>query len=192
MRTNNGEVNVRAANLGDVDRLVAIYIAACHTAYADILNDSYHQFLDDNAANGTWKQAYEDRLNAPLTTVLAIEAAEQVEGFAFLTAKGNGTGELEELFFHPSAMGKGLGTILFDAVIELARALSITKFRLQVVERNTRALAFHQSKGWIETRRYSHTTAGQQTIQMLELALTIDPATKPRANAGQRFLRTGS
>jgi GNAT superfamily N-acetyltransferase len=175
MRTDTSEVNVRSANLEDVDRLVEIYVAACHTAYSDVLNDSYHQFLDDNAAYGTWKQAYENRLNVPLTSVLVVESAEQVEGFAVLTAKGSGAGEFEELFFHPSAMGKGLGTILFDAVIDKARALSITHLSLLVVERNARALAFHYSKGWTETRRYWHTTAGHQTIQMLELALTLDP-----------------
>ena len=72
-------------------------------------------------------------------------------------------------------MGRGLGTILFDVVIAKARTLKINQLTLLVVEQNTRALAFYRSKHWTETRRYLHTTAGHQTIQMLELALTITP-----------------
>jgi GNAT superfamily N-acetyltransferase len=173
MHTEDQTTTVRRAEANDLDRLVEIYVASCHIAYADVLNASYHQFLDDNAANGTWKQTYEHHLGALSTIVLVIEKATQIEGFAILTAKGNGNGKLDELFFHPSAMGKGLGTILFDAVITQARALNITKLTLEVVEQNVRALAFHKSKNWTETRRYLHTTAGHQTIQMLELTLTV-------------------
>jgi GNAT superfamily N-acetyltransferase len=143
MHTEDQTTTVRRAEANDLDRLVEIYVASCHIAYADVLNASYHQFLDDNAANGTWKQTYEHHLGALSTIVLVIEKATQIEGFAILTAKGNGNGKLDELFFHPSAMGKGLGTILFDAVITQARALNITKLTLEVVEQNVRALAFH-------------------------------------------------
>jgi GNAT superfamily N-acetyltransferase len=174
MHTEEQAITVRLAEAPDLDRLVEIYVASCHTAYANVLNNSYHQFLDDNAVNGTWRQTYEHHLGALSTIVLVIEKATRIEGFAILIAKGMGTGELDELFFHPSAMGKGLGTILFDAVITQARALNITKLTLEVVEQNTRALAFYQSKEWTETRRYWHTTAGHQTIQMLELVHVLE------------------
>ena len=52
-----------------------------------MLNASYHQFLDDNAANGIWEQTYERRLKAPSETVLVIDEAGQIEGFASLRPK---------------------------------------------------------------------------------------------------------
>jgi ribosomal protein S18 acetylase RimI-like enzyme len=187
MHTEDQAITVRRAEAYDLERLVEIYVASCHTAYAEVLNDSYHQFLDDSAANGTWKQTYERHLGALSTIVLVIEKATQIEGFAILTNKGNGNGELDELFFHPSAMGRGLGTILFDAVITQARALSVTKLTLEVVEQNARALAFYKSKNWTKTRRYLHTTSGHQTIQMLELALSISPGGAGPSPPGLKF-----
>lgn len=77
--------------------------------------------------------------------ILVAEVGGRVVGFASVWRPED---FVHSLFVHPDFQGQGLGSLLLDACLAgMGRPAS-----LKCTSRNTRALAFYESRGWVRDR----------------------------------------
>lgn len=90
------------------------------------------------------------RLERPDGEFLVADDGTAIAGMAFATAGGEEIG-LHQLYVLPAMQGRGIGSLLLDEVLDsFPDARSV---RLEVEERNTKAVAFYGSHGFAETGR---------------------------------------
>jgi ribosomal protein S18 acetylase RimI-like enzyme len=169
-------LEIRSAKPGEGAAIANVYVAAAHHAYATILNESYHrEHLDDQLASGHWVSHYESAINDDHCELWVAEENFQIVGFALVVPVNEHEGELEQLFFLPEAMGRGIGSAVHDTVMDTARRRDWSRLRLTVVGENARAVAFYRTQGWSESSRQSRTTRGGDTVTMCELTIAVPP-----------------
>lgn len=56
---------------------------------------------------------------------------------------------MDGIFVHPDARGKGVGTLLLDAIVDEARHRSLSSVRLDVIDANPRARALYERVGFV-------------------------------------------
>jgi L-amino acid N-acyltransferase YncA len=82
----------------------------------------------------------------------------KVAGFCFLKAYSifgafSGTAEIT-CFIHPDFIGKGLGTIALERLIQDADAKGIHTILANICSLNEESLAFHSKRGFVECGRF--------------------------------------
>jgi len=60
------------------------------------------------------------------------------------------TGEIERLYTHPRAWGRGVGRALLDRALDALQAVGCRRAWLNTEERNERARRFYERHGWRE------------------------------------------
>ena len=95
-------------------------------------------------------------------------------GFACaLPVDGDGIVYVNNLHALPESKGRGVGTALLAEVARHACAGGARAMRLHVLEKNTPAIGFYESRGWQRLGREDHEWAGATVVALLyELALT--------------------
>jgi ribosomal protein S18 acetylase RimI-like enzyme len=126
-------VTLRVARPTDVEAIAAIHQAARRDAmpYLPELHG------DDEV------RAWVAEVVLPNATVWIAEIGGQVVGYASL--RGN---DLDQLYVAPGHQGRGVGSRL----LQRAKELSPTGLRLYAFQRNTRARAFYEARGFIARR----------------------------------------
>jgi len=61
---------------------------------------------------------------------------------------GLGDAELRRLYVIPDRWGEGIGNLLHDAALQSAQRVGATTASLWVLEKNKRARAFYEHRGW--------------------------------------------
>jgi len=89
--------------------------------------------------------------NNPKFTCFVLEVENIVEGIALVytrysTWKGQVL-HLEDLIVSEKCRGKGLGTLLLDAVVKYAKQLEVKRVCWEVLDWNEPAIKFYESKG---------------------------------------------
>ncbi|HEX7254961.1 MAG TPA: GNAT family N-acetyltransferase [Gaiellaceae bacterium] len=130
-------LSIRHATQDDAEALFAIHRESALTAYVDIFPPDRYRFPDARM-RAHWGQALRDGE----TDVLIAERAGTPVGFATVSP-----GWLRNLFVLPAEWGRGPGSALHDAAVELLRGHG-RGARLWVLERNERARRFYEARGW--------------------------------------------
>jgi ribosomal protein S18 acetylase RimI-like enzyme len=114
--------------------------------------------FEARAADEAWQRRrskYEKWLAEPGAFVLFAETSMRAVGFA-LVSIGTGydgwysperIGDVHDLAVLPDARGRGVGTMLMDAVEDELRAGGVSHCRLRVIARNTDAIQFYERRG---------------------------------------------
>lgn len=89
--------------------------------------------------------------NIPKFTCFVLEIENTIEGMALVytrysTWKGQVL-HLEDLIVSEKCRGKGLGTLLLDAVVKHAKQLGVKRLCWEVLDWNEPAIKFYESKG---------------------------------------------
>ena len=89
-------------------------------------------------------------LNDPTAIVLAAVSGNQWLGISAVLVPDAGLGdaELRRLYVIPERWGEGIGNILHDAALQSAQRVGATTASLWVLEKNKRARAFYEHRGW--------------------------------------------
>lgn len=95
--------------------------------------------------------AHPDAIEMPLQAVLdqqvrVVESDGVVVGFSVVIPTGDGAGELDGLFVLPEHMGSGLGRVLVEDAVTLAREHGL--IQLDVIA-NPNALGFYERLGFV-------------------------------------------
>ncbi|MFD2703281.1 GNAT family N-acetyltransferase [Paenibacillus shunpengii] len=137
----------------------AIEVRLSHLRDARQLMDLDALVWDEHTAPGPvqWTSR-EQYLNAcpPGSQMIAVMDTRVVGYVGFRTPTGlrSNSHVLEiHIAVHPAYQKQGIGSMLMDAVKELAREQQVRKLRLRVLSHNRRALAFYQKCGFIEEGR---------------------------------------
>lgn len=138
---------IREATEGDLDAVVAIFLACWRGPYAAVLPASTLDRLDDAGAEELWRQAFARNEGGIL--VAGIDGA--VVGVArWRLAAGEGRGRLESLYVDPERQGGGVGGALLAAAEDRMRTAGARTASLSVFTANTPSRAFYRSRGWRE------------------------------------------
>lgn len=102
-----------------------------------------------------------EALRPPLGSFLVARHAGQPVGCCALKGTGGDIAEIKRLWIAPGARGLGLARRLMEAAEAEARALGITRLRLDTNRALTEAIALYLRLGWTEvppfnTERYAH------------------------------------
>jgi ribosomal protein S18 acetylase RimI-like enzyme len=130
---------IRPADLGDVDALQAIAIAA------------YEKYLPrigrpPAPMNADYARAVRDR------QVWAAVQDGELSGFAVLITQP-GYLELENIAVLPAAQGRGIGALLLNLAEDRARELGLAEIRLYTNQAMTENLGYYARHGYAETHR---------------------------------------
>ncbi len=136
---------IRLATPDDATGVARVHIESWHSSYKGIVPDSYLATLDVAERTNRWHE----RLMQPHMVFVAIEDG-KVQGFASGLASREPelgyTAELGAIYLYKQQQGNGLGTALFEAVVEHVRQQGHTSMHLWVLAENTKANAFYQRR----------------------------------------------
>ncbi len=148
-------------------------------AVRDLLVETWHQTYDGiygrarvDAITGDWHSiaSLTARLDQPHGEFLVADDGTQIAGIAFATGSG-GPVALHQLYVRPGMQGRGIGSLLLDEVID---SFPDARFvRVEVEEKNEKAVAFYQSHGFIETGRTDNCGAKASGIPALVMTKTL-------------------
>lgn len=141
-------VRLRRAQLTDVDAIALLHIASWRVAYRAELPAQYLTSLDENARAEQWRT----RMARPATEVLLAERDGALLGFCAHgphDSDGSLTNawEIYSLHVQPLLRGGGIGTMLFDEALSIARQAGSAVLTLWVVATNAAARRFYEGKG---------------------------------------------
>ncbi|MER8237211.1 GNAT family N-acetyltransferase [Streptomyces sp. NPDC094049] len=134
---------IRLATAADLDAVVALHTEARATYYRGHLPDA--EFLGPGEvarSRAGWAAA------VGRGTVLCAERDAEVVGVAAYGER-DGLTHLTQLHVLPARWRSGVGTALHAACVRVWRAAGTPSVRLEVFEKNERALAFYAAHGWI-------------------------------------------
>lgn len=154
---------VRTAGDRDLAAVRALLVETWHATYDDIygaervteITNEWHSIASLMA-----------RLVKPSSEFLVADDGKRIGGMAFAEAvDGGGVVMLRQLYVLPSLQGRGIGGMLLDEIIESFPEAH--RIRLEVEEKNARAVAFYQANGFIQAGRTENCGSAGSAIPAL-------------------------
>lgn len=140
---------VRTAAEADLKAVHELLRATWHATFDDILGVEVASAV---TAVGHSLDALKDNLKHPYSEFIVADNGEgRIDGMAFALQINETTAFLHQLYVRPAAHAQGIGTMLL-AEVEMAFP-DVKAIRLEVVEKNTRAVEFYQRKGYVQVER---------------------------------------
>jgi ribosomal protein S18 acetylase RimI-like enzyme len=150
-----GDIRIVAAGAERIDDLEPLW-KAMHAHHAQVT--PVRAGVPARPADQAWslrRARYQELLESLNTFVLLAELDGRAVGYALANlveargsyATGDRVGELETLSVLPELRGRGIGTLLMDAVEDELRARGVAEIRLNVVAGNERAMRFYERRG---------------------------------------------
>ena len=147
---------VRTASTRDLPAIRALLVATWHDTY-----DAIHGAERVTEITDEWHSipALEARLSRPRSEFLVADDGKRIGGMAFASLGGDGaTVELQQLYVLPEFQGRGIGGLLLDEIESCFPEAS--RVRLEVEEKNLKAIAFYVAQGFAEAGRTADGAAG--------------------------------
>jgi GNAT superfamily N-acetyltransferase len=146
--------STRQATVADSKTIGDLLVRSARFAYAEIGSPEYLEALDPNARADEYEQLLPYQPDGHYAVFLACDDDVPV-GFAELeldeTVAPRIVGVLQRMFFVPESLGRGLGLVLHDRVIEEFTRWGCSEAVLTFIRGNDRARSFYLKNGWIET-----------------------------------------
>lgn len=142
-------MSIRTATLEDVKDIATIHINSWQVAYKGLIPQSYL----DNLSIAKREQAWRNILIDSKTHTIVKEINGTVVGFAnFGNTRDEDkdstvTGEITSIYLNPQDWRKGLGTELFEFILENMKNQEFTQVTLWVLDTNQPACSFYQKMG---------------------------------------------
>ncbi len=152
---------VRTAGVRDLKAVRELLVETWHATYDGIYGaEKVTQITDE------WHSlaALKARLEQPRSEFVLADDGNSIAGMAFATlADDDRTVMLRQLYVRPAMQGRGIGGLLLD---EIEGAFpEADKVRLEVEEKNDRAVAFYVGQGFSEVGRTGNCGGGPPGIQ---------------------------
>ncbi|WP_412074715.1 N-acetyltransferase family protein [Streptomyces xanthophaeus] len=168
-------MEIRRGRRNDATEVAALHAESWRTAYAGIMPASFlgGPLLEDRL------ELWRGRLDEPLpgAALFVLEAATEIDGFAYLIPQSDGRLLLDNLHARPSRTGSGIGgRLLAHALAWSADEHPDRPVYLEVLRANTRAIAFYERHGALRTDE--RVCRFEQGFELPELEYTW-PITSP-------------
>jgi ribosomal protein S18 acetylase RimI-like enzyme len=159
-------IEVRSAELGDVEAVREIGVRTWPVAYGGLASE---EFIVDGLAQWWSPEAVERGIRNGITLVAA--EGEQLIGMVGLGREGE-FWVMWKLYVLPGHQGKGVGKALLDAAIK-ALPEGTTELLLDVLIANEKAIRFYESHGFGKASRTPERDLGDELMWMsLDLQTT--------------------
>ena len=154
---------VRTAGERDLPAVRALLVETWHATYDAIygvekvtaITDDWHSIASLGA-----------RLDTPNTEFLVADDGKAIGGMAFATTVDDGrTVMLHQLYVRPGMQGRGIGGLLLDEIEGCFPGAD--KVRLEVEEKNAKAVAFYLAQGFSQVGRTANCGSEQSGIPAL-------------------------
>lgn len=139
---------LRVAALGDEAAVAQVHVRSWQVGYQGLIADDRLAALDPVERARRYRFADQDP-HAP-QTLLALEGR-RIVGFATWgppREEGGPGAEVLALYVDPDHWGRGVGSLLHDAVITALRRWPVESAHLWLLEGNHRALRFYLERRW--------------------------------------------
>lgn len=151
---------VRTASTRDLDAVRALLVETWHDTY-----DAIYGVERVTAITDDWHSiaSLEARLDTPNAEFLVADDGTAIAGMAFATTVDDGTTVmLHQLYVRPGMQGRGIGGLLLDEIESCFPGAD--KVRLEVEEKNGKAVAFYAAQGFSQVGRTANCGSGQSGI----------------------------
>lgn len=140
------DVTVREATAEDVPAIRRIASAGWHAAYADFLDeDTIERVLDEWYAPEGVERAVRSE---DVVYLVAESDASGVVGYVSGTARTERYGSGTSFYVAPERWGEGIGSALFDRLLDALREVGVERVEFEVLAANEDARAFYESRGF--------------------------------------------
>jgi ribosomal protein S18 acetylase RimI-like enzyme len=134
------KIEIRKASVGDAEIIAPLF-------------DAYRMFYNRSSDVNGAIQFVKERLQQNESVILIASINDKAIGFIqlypiFTSVDMQRTWLLNDLFIHPSARGRGVGTSLLDAAKDFGRTAKSKWLMLQTTNDNYSAQALYKKNGW--------------------------------------------
>jgi GNAT superfamily N-acetyltransferase len=155
----NGLV-LREAEIDDTALVASMHAHSWSAAYRGILPDAYLDH-DVHAERAAYWQTRIPGLTAGEGRLLIAEHGGRPVGFVCMIEPDSaGSVLVDNLHALPGHRGLGAGSAMLDEAARWARTRGAHGLHLSVLEGNTAAIGFYESRGWTRTAREADTLGG--------------------------------
>ena len=160
-------LTLRDATLADLALIDDMHVRSRRTTYRGQVSDHYLDVTMPAASRADWELKLPGLLAGAGRVVIA-EAAGTPIGFAcLLAADADGSVYISSLHALPDHKGLGVGTALLDEAARWARATGAQAMHLKVLQTNTPAIGFYESRGWRRIDRVDDEWAGEAIVSLV-------------------------
>jgi GNAT superfamily N-acetyltransferase len=151
--TPSADVSVREATASDVPAIADVQVTTWREAYGNILPRDVLNALDPAVVEAQWRESIESRVQARGHALIAVDAGQMV-GIAAVSPTTDEdedpatTAELGPLLVLPALQGKGHGSRLLAAAIDLLRADGVSRAVCWVFQSDSGTQTFYETAGW--------------------------------------------
>ena len=168
-------MSLREATADDLALINDLHVRSRRIAYRGQVSDHYLDVVMPAASLEDWTRKLPQML-AGGGRILIAQSASLALGFVcMLTADADGSVYINNLHALPEHKGRGVGSALLDAAAQWARASGARAMHLRVLETNTPAIGFYESRGWRCVERVDDRW-GDSPIVALIYAIDLAPA----------------
>ncbi|SAK71045.1 N-acetyltransferase GCN5 [Caballeronia fortuita] len=156
----NSKIALRAATPDDTALIASMHAQSWASAYRGILPNAY--LNDDlNAERAAhWAERMKDVASGAASVFIAEHAGQPVGFMCLVEPDEAGSVLVDNLHALPGHRGLGTGTVMLDEAARWARARGARQLHLFVLEQNTAAIGFYESRGWRRAAREADHMAG--------------------------------
>ncbi len=172
---------VRQATLADVDRLAVINLETWRDAYAGLIPAAHLAGLRLETFRERWRHNLAEG-RRPGASFLAAEMAGMLAGYAIVgpyrpqqdadpSEQTQTWGEVYAIYTHPALQGRGAGTALHDAALDVLRTSGFDEAALWVLAANTSSRRWYAARGWWPDG--AETIWGSEGVALPEIRLRL-------------------
>ena len=167
MPSSKAPLTLRDATLSDLALINDIHVRSRRVTYRGQVSDHYLDATMPAASLADW-QAKLPPLLAGAGRVVIAEADGAAIGFVCAFAPdAEGSVYINNLHALPERKGLGAGTALLEAAAQWARANGARAMHLKVLQTNTAAIGFYESRGWRCVARVDDAWAGEKIVALV-------------------------
>ena len=145
-------ISIEVATEDDLRSVAEVHSKAVREAYPEVLPREIFdpEFVAPEKMEREYRALFEGF--GPRDTLLKAVADGKVVGVCACgddtELKEVGTGYLQRVYVDPEWWGRGVGSALVDRAMKLLAGHGFSKAALQVLEKNKKARAFYEKRGW--------------------------------------------
>ena len=160
-------LTLRDATPSDLALINDIHVRSRRATYRGQVSDHYLDVAMPAASLADWQDKLPPLLAGAGCVVIA-EAGGVPVGFVCAFAPDDrGSVYVNNLHALPERKGLGAGTALLDAAAQWARERGARAMHLKVLESNTVAIGFYESRGWRCVDRVDDAWAGEKIVALI-------------------------
>ncbi|MBN9244528.1 MAG: GNAT family N-acetyltransferase [Mesorhizobium sp.] len=160
---------IRTAGERDLEAVRALLVETWHATYDGIYGAEGVAAISDRWHSVAWLR---QSMRRPRSEFIVADTGSQLAGMAYAAILANDAGvvELQEMNVRPAMQGAGVGGLLLDEV--QSSFFECRLIRLEVEEKNRRAVRFYEAAGFSRTGSKKATQWVDATLATMEKRLS--------------------